>query len=1062
MRARKFLLSIILFISVSFQLLAQVTTSSLVGIVKDAKGLPLIGATVKATHVPSGTVYGTITQKDGQFTVPNMRVGGPYKIEVSYLGYNTRTYEGLILQLGTPLKLNAILEDNSKTLNEVTITYQKNAIISPEHTGIVTNISTRELNSLPTINRNIADFARLTPQAVAYSNSADGSSMGVSFSGQSNRYNQFTIDGANANDAFGLSASGTNGGQAGLNPIPLDAIQEVQIALSPYDVAQSGFTGGGMNAVTKSGTNEFHGSAYGYYQNQGLVGKSVSSGQKLSNFTNETYGLSLGGPIVKNKLFFFADAEKYKLSQPLSFNPAESGSGSKFNDNVLEQLRNFVKTTYGFDPGDYNNINKDRNSTSLFARIDWNIDAKNKLTVRHSYVDGSDDNIGRSASRITFANGGYVFKSVTNSSVAELTTNFSSRSSNDLRITYNHIREQRVTPLFPALSISDNGLSYSIGSEQYSGANSLGQDNFTITDNYVLYRGKHTFTFGTDNEFFNTNNVFLRAFYGNYVYHSIADFEANAIAPYSYDVSYSTKGGSDKAPARVHSGQFSIYGQDVWNASDHFRLTYGLRIDMPVFFNKPSANANFNNSALALSNHVATNIVPKSSPLFAPRIGFNWDVKGDGQTQLRGGAGLFTGRVPFVWISNQYSNTGVESIKYDVSKSGVPASLRFNYDPKDAHLGAYIPQNPNSAPSEIDVTSHDFKYPQVLRTNLAVDQKLPWWGLVGTLEGSFSKTLNNINYKDINLQPANGTLSLGNTARPLYSGARVDPAYSNVILLDNTDKGYAYTFTAQVQKPFAKGWSGSIAYTFSHSYALNDGTSSQAISNWRYAYNINGLNNLDLTRSNYDPGSRIIGYVSKTFNYGIFNTTLGVVYEGRSGLSFSYVYFYDLNGDDPSGSADLMYIPTNASQFVPTKAQATAGKTSQDVYNLFERYVNSEKYLVAHAGQNTARNGDRLPWENHFDLKIEQGVRFYKSNRLTISLNIQNVANLLNQKWGHAYYVSNQEVQPVNVVKSGVANPSFTYDPAFGLNTVDGTQKVYNYSDFTSRWRMQLGLRYSF
>lgn len=1055
------LLTILCLMVLSRGAMAQVTTGSITGSIKGSDGQPLIGATVKALHVPSGTVFGTVSQPDGHFTIPNMRVGGPYTIEVSYIGYVTRTYNNVSISLGTPQGLNVVLESSAKSLSEVQVIYNKNAVISPEHTGTATNVSSRELGTLPTINRSIADFARLSPQAIAYNNSSDGSSMGMSFAGQNNRYNQFTIDGASANDVFGLSASGTNGGQAGLNPIPLDAIQDVHIVLSPYDVTQSGFTGGGINAVTKSGTNNFHGSVYGYYQNQDFVGKSVSSRQKLSTFTNKTYGFSVGGPIIKNKLFFFVDAEKYSLSKPLPYNPAEAGSGSKFDEATLKSLSDFLKATYSFDPGSYNTINQERKSTSIFARIDWNINEKNKLTIRHSFVDGSDDNISRSPSSITFANGGYTFNSTTNSSVIELTSNFSDRSSNDLRLTYNHIRDHRVTPRFPSLSISEGGLSYVVGSEQYSAANSLGQDNFTLTDNFVLYRGNHTITIGTDNEFFNTNNAFLRAFYGNYVYHSIADFENNSAAPYSYDVSYSTQGGADQAPGKVHAAQFGVYGQDVWNATSRLRLTYGLRIDLPVFFNKPSANDQFNNTALAKSYQVATNIVPKSVPLFAPRIGFNWDVTGNGQTQLRGGVGLFTGRVPFVWISNQYSNTGVESIKYDVSEAGVPAAIRFKYDPKDAHLGAYIPDNPNSAPSEIDVTSHDFKYPQVLRANLAIDQKLPWWGLIGTLEGTITKTIHNINYQDINLQASDGSMTLGKTSRPLYSGDRVDPNYSNVILLDNTDKGYAYTLTAQVQKPFDHGWSGSLAYTLGHSYSINDGTSSQAVSNWRYVYNLNGLNNPDLTRSNFDLGSRIVGYISKTFDYGIFNTTLGVVYTGQSGLPFSYVYYYDLNGDDFQ-NADLMYIPTDGSQFVPTSGQAQAGMTGEDVYNEFKQYIHSEKYLRDHQGKNTTRNGDRLPWENHFDLRVEEGIRFYKANKLTVSFSIQNVANLLNKKWGNAYYLSNQEVTPVDVETGGVSQPTFTFDPAYGLNDLNGKQRVYNYADFTSRWRMQLGVRYSF
>lgn len=1034
---------------------SQVTTGSITGTVKDNSGHSLVGATVTAIHTPTGSVYTTLSDKNGLFNLPNLRVGGPYEVTVSYVGFTKKVFNDLNVSLGTPLSIDARLESASGNLSEVVVsTTGRGGIISAQRNGTATNISARELNQLPTITRNINDFARLTPQAIGYSNSSDGSSMGISFAGQNNRYNQFTVDGANATDAFGLAASGTNGGQAGINPIPLDAIQEVQVGLSPYDVTQGGFTGGSINAVTKGGTNTFHGSVYGYYQNQNFVGKSVSSGQKLSDFKNETFGASLGGPIIKNKLFFFADAERYTVSQPLSYNPAESGSGSNFDLATLEQLRQFVITTYKWDPGEYKNINRDRKSTSVFGRIDWNINSKNKLTFRHSYVKGLDDNISRASKSMTFGNGGYVFQSVSNSSVVELTSNFSSSASNDLRITYNRIRDQRVTPVFPSLSISDNGLTYNIGSEQYSGANSLDQDIFTFVDNYTLYKGKHTLTFGTTDEFYNTKNVFLRAFYGNYSYKSIAAFENNSTAPFGYDVSYSTKGGADKAPATIHAAQFGIYGQDVWQSSDRFRLTYGLRVDMPVFFNKPSANTQFNSSTVAKSNNVATNQVPKSTPLMSPRVGFNWDVNGNKQTQLRGGVGLFTGRVPFVWISNQYSNTGVESIKYDVTGNAVPSSIRFTYNQNDAHLGAYIPSGSNAS-TEIDITSRNFKYPQVLRTNLAIDQKLPWWGLIGTIEGTFTKTLNNINYQNLNIGESTGSLTLGQTARPQYSGSYLDNNYNNVILLDNTNKGYSYTLTAQINKPFFKGWSGNIAYTLSHSFSLNDGTSSQAVSNWRYAYNINGLNHLDLTHSNFDLGSRVIAYITKTFNYNIFSTTIGLVYEGHSGLPFSYVYYYDLNGDDPGGSADLMYIPTS---------QTDAQLSNPAQWTDLQKYIQASDYLSSHQGQNTGRNADRLPWENHFDLKIEQGFKVYKMNKISVSLNVQNVGNLLNKKWGHAYYLSNQEAQPLDVNRANQwinsSTPTFTYYPA--LYNVDGKQRVYNYGDFTSRWRMQLGVRYTF
>jgi Carboxypeptidase regulatory-like domain/TonB-dependent Receptor Plug Domain len=1034
---------------------AQVTTSSITGVVKGTDNRPLVGATVKAIHVPSGTVYTTVTQNDGRFTLSNMRVGGPYTVDITFVGYKTGDYKDIQLELGTPFNLVAFLESNTKTLQEVTISSTASGLMSSERAGPSTQISQQQLQDLPTITRSIADFSRLTPQAVTYSSSSDGSSEGTSFGGANNRYNQFSVDGANATDVFGLAASGTNGGQAGINPIPLDAIEQVQIVLSPYDVRQSGFTGGGVNAVTRSGTNAFHGSVYSYYQNQNYVGKSVTTGNKLADFTDKTLGFRLGGPIVKNKVFFFVNAELYKRSQPLGYNPAESGSGSKFSTASLDSISNFLKSTYDYDPGSYSNINTDRKSNSVFARIDWNLNDKNKLTIRDSYVDGSDYVISRSASSITFGNGGYQFEDKTNSAVIELNSNINSSHSNMFRVTYNRIRDNRFSsPAFPYINIkTSDGLSYSIGGEQYSSANQLNQDNFTLTDNYNIYAGKHTITIGTDNQFFNTTNIFLRAFYGSYTYGSISDF-INGALPSQYHVSYSTKGGGDLAPAKVHFGQFGVYGQDDYDVTDNFHLTYGLRIDLPVYFNKPSANTVFNSSQIATDNGVATNRVPKSKLLLSPRIGFNYDVNGRHKTQIRGGVGLFTGRVPFVWVSNQYSNTGVESIKYDVYSPNVPTGATFNYNSKDPHLGAYIPANPNSAPSEIDVTSPDFKVPRTLRANLAVDQKLPW-GLIGTIEGIFTKTLEDINYADINEAPSTQVLKIGNSTRPLYSGAKIDSRFSNVILLKNTKKGYAYDFTAELQRPFRRGFKILAAYTLGHSYSLNDGTSSQAISNWRYVYTVNGLNYPGLTRSNYDPGSRVIAYVTKVFKYGPLYTRLGFVYTGESGQTFSYCYYGDLNGDDPGNSNDIMYVPA-------TQAEAQLAYPSD--WADLETYINSDSYLRKHQGQVLERNGNRTPWENHFDLKFAEGWNIHKSNKLEFTVDVFNISNLLNKKWGRSYYVSYQESEPVDVAKSSLwtdpTTPTFTFSSKYATDS--NTGKAWGIADFTSRWNMKIGLRYSF
>jgi hypothetical protein len=1034
---------------------AQVTTSGITGTVKNSQNAALVKATIKAIHIPSGTVYTTLTQADGRFTLSNMRVGGPYTVEISYVGYKTGEYKDINLELGTPSNLNAVLESASQTLEGVTVSGQRNGLISSERTGPSTQISQRQLAELPTISRSVADFSRLTPQAVTYSSGSDGSSLGTSFGGANNRYNQFSVDGANATDVFGLAASGTNGGQAGINPIPLDAIEQVQIVLSPYDVRQSGFTGGGVNAVSRSGTNQFHGSVYSYYQNQNYVGKSVTTGNKLSNFSDKTLGFRLGGPIVKNKLFFFVNAELYRREQPLGYNPAESGSGSQFSTASLDSISNFLKTTYNYDPGSYSNINSERKSNSVFARIDWNLNDRNKLTFRDSYVKGSNYNISRSAKAITFANGGYQFQDKTNSAVLELNSNINSTHSNMLRLTFNRIRDNRFSsPAFPYINIlTSTGLSYNIGGEQYSSANQLNQDNFTLTDNYNIYAGKHTITIGTDNQFYNTTNIFLRAFYGAYTYGSISAF-LNGGLPSQYHVSYSTKGGGDLAPAKVHFGQLGVYGQDEYDVTDNFHLTYGLRIDMPIYFNKPSANTVFNTSQIAMDNGVATNKIPKSKLLLSPRVGFNYDVNGEHKTQIRGGVGLFTGRVPFVWVSNQYSNTGVESIKYDVYSSGVPSGATFNYDPKDPHLGAYIPANPNSAPSEIDVTSPNFKVPRTLRANLAIDRKLPW-GLIGTVEAIFTKTLNDINYADINQATSTQMLKIGNSIRPVYSSTKIDPRFSNVILLKNTSKGYAYDLTAKLERPFKNGFSISAAYTLGHSYSLNDGTSSQAISNWRYVYNVNGLNYPGLTRSNYDPGSRVIAYVTKMFKYGPFYSTIGLVYTGQSGQTFSYCYYGDLNGDDPGNSNDIMYVPLN---------QADAQLVYPSDWAALEAYINSDKYLSKHKGQVLERNGNRTPWENHLDLKFAEGWNIKKTQKLEFTVDVFNLSNLLNKKWGRSYFVSYQESEPVNVAKANQwidpTTPTFTFSPKYATDI--NTGKAWGIADFTSRWNMKIGLRYSF
>ena len=1052
---------------------AQVTTSSITGVVKTTKNEPLVGATVKATHVPTGTVYTAISLSSGKYTIANMRPGGPYTVTISFVGLEPQTITELNLELGTPLEINGALEDKAALASATVTAHTRGALISPEVMGTSTNVSLAQLNSLPTITRSVDDFTRLTPQAKASKSATDGSTLGVSFAGISNKYNSFSIDGAESEDIFGLAASGTNGGQASLNPIPFDAIQEVQVLLAPYDVTLGGFTGGGVNAVTKSGTNTMHGSVYGYGQNQGLVGVSPDSTKtKYGTFHDYTFGARLGGAIIPNKLFFFVNYEGERRSQPLTNVPGTVNSAIRTS--ALDSISSFLKNkslhpAWTYDPGAYSGFNKQKTSDAIFARIDWNINDKNKLTIRDSYVNGNNFIISDATTSMEFQNNGYTFFSKNNSVVAELSSNFSSRSSNILRLTYTATRDKRTTPgaLFPDVIIDDNGATYNLGSDYSSQANSLNQNNWVLTDNYNLYIGKHTITFGTDDQYYNSQNVFLQGLVGEYTYSTPAAFYADASGTPSayatkYATAYSTIPGVREPVANVHAGEFSVYAQDNMEVTDNFKVIYGLRADMPVFYGSPATNTAFNSTAIATDNNVATNKVPKAQVLLAPRLGFNWDVHHNHQTQIRGGAGVFTGRTPFVWISNQYSNTGVGIISSSLTNQSQVTSAGVHFNP----VTPYQPTT-GALPIVINTTNQHFKYPRAFRSNLAVDQRLPF-GIIGTIEALYTKTIQDINYNDLNLAPATTTEHLGNTTRPFY-GATNNSAYANVINLTNTDKGYGYNFTAKLTKYASNGWSGSVSYTLGHSYALNNGTSSVALSNYRYAYNINGLNDLDEGRSNYDMGSKVLAWVTKKFKYGgHFATTVGLVYTGASGTPFSYVYYGDINGDDGSrpttvstaGGADLIYMPSDASQFV-----THGGLTPAQQFAQFQQYEASTKYLRSHIGKNTAINADRTPFENHIDLHLQQDFIFYKSHTISITADVLNLTNLLDHGWGHSYTISNQEAEPLNVAgftknTDGTITPTWYYTPSFGLDKL--THKPWSYADYLSRWSMQLGVRYSF
>lgn len=1022
---------------------AQVTTSAMNGTVKDAKGA-LPGASVKAIHVPTGTVYSVSTNNDGRFNIANMRPGGPYTIEVNYVGFQKESATDIYLKLGDPYTLNVVLSDDSKNLEEVVVSGKKDATMNSKRTGAATTISKEQIQNLPTLSRSLQDFTRLTPQA-----------NGNSFSGSSTRYNSINIDGAMNNDIFGIAGSPAPGGLAKTQPISLDAVQEIQVVLAPYDVSYGNFTGGGINAITRSGTNNVEGSAYFFGRNQKLVGKNFA-GEKANDFYRTQYGFRLGAPIVKNKLFFFVNAEQTRDKVPTSFNVGDANAMLSATD--ASTLADFVKKTYGYDIGSFDKIDQETKSDKIFARLDWNINSKNQLTLRHNYIKASDDNLSRSPSFFRLGNNGYKFDNTQNISVLELRSQINSSLSNNLIVGYSRIRDSRATngALFPQVEIQNwggqAGSTLQFGSERSSTANSLDQDVIEFTDNLKLLTGNHTFTLGTHNEFFKFSNLFVNNYRGRYRFSNLDNFYNDK--PNNIDVTYPAVAGTVPAAA-FKAAQLGFYFQDEIQVDPTFRLTAGLRLDVPLFFDKPADNPSV---STAFPGYGTSNL-PSGQILVSPRIGFNWDATGDRTIQIRGGSGLFTGRAPFVWFSNQYGNTGLDY--RSIALSGTAANnAGFEPDPnKQSTVGSA------GNTYQVNLMSPRFRVPQVFRNNLAADFKLPG-GLLGTLEGIYSKTVNNVLYKDLNVK-AKGTtidpaLSNGNDLRPAYSN-RVNPTYTGAYLLDNTSRGYSYSLTAELKKNFSNGLFATVAYNYGESKDVNSGASSTAQSNWEFVQIVNDANNPDLVYSNQDIRHRILGSLSYAVNYGrqkSSGTTFSVFYAGSSGVPFTYLYNGDLNGDGAFGN-DLLFVPRTMNDINMVKLEIKDAKgvvvktyTPQEQWDALNTYINNDSYLKTIRGQYAKRNGARLPWQHQVDLRVMQDIGTMigsTKNRLQLSFDVFNFTNLLNKKWGRQYSYGNQAYQLISY-NSGLKG--FNFSPTTPANT--------STESFDSRWQGQIGVRYLF
>ena len=1080
------------------------TTASMNGEVVDENQQPVVGATMVAVHQPSGTQYANVTGSNGYFRLANMRVGGPYTVTVSFVGYENVTKDDIFLDLGQTYGLNVGLRESVTQLADVVVS--AGGLIDGNQTGAETNVSREQIMTLPTVERNLNDLTRLTPQA----NLTPGG--GVSIAGVNNRFNAIYIDGAVNNDVFGLANSGTNGGQAGISPISLDALEQIQVVVAPYDVTLGGFAGGGINAVTRSGKNTFEGSAYYYYRNERLAGKTPgdvpnNERTRLAPFTVNTYGARLGGPIIKNKLFFFANIELLREEEPFPIIASEYEGDASLAD--LDGLADYVRSEYGYEPGRYLNNLQTRNSDKVIAKIDWNINQRHKLSLRHSYVKGETNIMNRPGSRdVYFTNTGLNFPTTTNSSALELKSTFGNNFSNNLILGYTRVRDDRdiLGDPFPKVEITDGPATIHIGTENFSYSNVVFQDVFTLTNNFNWYKGRHTFTFGTHNEFFEIENLFTIFSTPLYFYFGREDENQQPITGLESflmgDSAPILFGHEQLAPgqSRVRFGdeasnlgptfnalQMAFYAQDEIQVNSNLKLTLGIRADIPIFLeNPPLINTQFNQETIPLIQQEGYNLkgarasqVPNTQVLWSPRAGFNWDVTGNKTTQIRGGLGVFTSRVPWVWPGGMYIRNGLNSAFVNSFARGFEL---FPFRPTPDGWREDLVDETLSPTGDVDLFVEDFKYPQVFRTNLAVDQALPF-GLVGTAEFMYTKTINNIDVKNVNLRRESvGTLE-GSDNRPIFNqNNRVDPTYTFITLVDNTNQGYTWNATAQLTKPMERGFGGSIAYSFTRAESLFDGRGFINSTNWRQVHSLVGRNNPSIGRSVYDVGSRISGALSYRKEYaGFMATTFSLFYNGQSGEPFSYIYGQEqFMTNEESGDVQraLLYVPASANEIVfGTRrgrdangvmiATPASAEEQQAIWQDLNSFIEADDYLIARRGQYAEQNEARTPFTHIFDLKVLQDffVTMPSGQRHTLQLSIDifNVGNLLNRDWGRRYFVGagsdnryNFQLLQFEGFEEGTTRPVFSFDDPG--EPWDIQQSGIN----SARWAAQIGLRYSF
>jgi outer membrane receptor for ferrienterochelin and colicin len=1011
---------------------AQVTSGNIAGTVLAADGSALPGVTVEVVHTPTGTRYSAVTDMNGRFVIPNVRVGGPYTVTSTLEGFRRSEIGSIAVPLGGTAEVPVRLQLEAVS-EAITVTAVADDVINPNRSGSTSAVSEEQIESLPTVNRNLQDFARTNP----YTNvdPQDQSATRMSIAGKSNRYNNLQIDGAVNNDLFGLADTGTPGGQANAPAISLDAIQELQVLISPYDVRHSGFTGGGVNAITRSGSNDIEGSLFYSKRDASFVGDGPFD-QPIGDFDSEQIGGRLGGRIIRDRLFFFVNGELNTRSEPTGVS-AEEGSDS-LSPAVADLARRaaaIAQARYNHDVGTLGEFPQTNESDNYFLRFDWNIASNQQLILRHNYVDAFRDVVAdRFFTRFRFQTSTYKFYDETNSTVAQLNSALSANLFNEARINFTTVRDERASlAAFPAVEIGGavRNAQVILGSEQFSQANALDQDILELADDVTWIRGSHTLTLGTQNQIFDFANLFLAPAYGFYFFPTVEAFETGA--PTHYEVTFAT-GDDPRRATEFGAAQYSLYVNDQWRMTPNFTLTLGLRGDLPRYGDTPSFNQ-------VVQDAVGWSTAQTGGEglIVSPRLGFNWQI--GGTQQLRGGIGVFLGRAPYVWISNAYANTGVEQQTLVCSGS---CTTTFQPDPFSQ------PRNfpAGTGAIRVNLIDPDFEFPRIMRTTLGYDREL-FFGIRGTIEGVYSKNLEDVYYTDVNSRQT-GTSDLD--GRPTYS--RVSTRLTQAVLITNTNKGDQTLASIQLNRRFGRAFTLSTSYAYQDANSAFDGSSSQAHSNFQFHHTRGDIFTPEVSRSAYETTHRFNAAASWTVQTGPVGHTLGLFYNAQSGRPYSLIIGTDVNRDGFSTN-DLLFIPT-----VNPIIQKNAGSTwTGDPTEQWAKFL-AGAGLEAGSGETLARYHSTEPWTRKMDFHYELGLPIINRFRSAITADVLNLLNMFDSDSGNVRYVPNQNYTPVTYQGIDAATGRPIYREAAANRLAEGGQ--FSRADVASRWQARLGLRLSF